>query len=934
MNVGTLALGANNVLANGTQVVVNGGTLALTTRTDTVAGVQLLSGSITGTSGVLTSATDFDLQSGTVTGILGGAVALNKSTGGTVLLSGANTYTGATNVNDGTLRLGAANRIADTSTVTVGNPAIFDLNNFSETVGSVAGGGAITLGSGTLTSGGNGASTTYSGAISGTGGLTKTGAGVLTLSGANTYAGVTTVNGGTLRASGGNAIGDASQVTLANTAGVSLDLANDEAIGNLSGGGTTGGRITLNGGTLTVNETGTTTYSGVASGAGGLVKQGAGALTLAGINTFTGPLTINSGTVALSGGAALVDTGAISLNSGPLQVNTAETIGRLNGAGGTTLTLGAGLTFGDALDATIASTIGGAGTFTKRGTGTVVVAGANSYAGATNINAGTLVAANSTALGTTAAGTTVANGAQLQIAGVNVGAEAVTLNGVGPTGVGSLTGTGTASLAGAITLATDSTIGVPNPGNSLTLNGAVNGARALTQAGPGTVTFAGPVGNSTALDIVHERRHHHDQRRPPPDRRYTSLQWRAGDRTRHHAADDERSHHRERTSQRRFRHAYVHCRYRCGFDAEPAERLRHRRSHRRRFGEFRRCKRVVVRQRERRFAARADVERRHHAERHRCRERYRRCDRARVGRQLLQQRRSFCAECAERTLAGLVHEPDHRQSRWARVRVQAVQRELRRYLARRSRQRFPLLGGPGRSTPTLIGSVTRAYDGTTNAALLPANYAVAGTIDGDTVALNTPLGGTFDDRNVGTSKNVSATGVSIASATNGGAVVYGYQLSGNSANANIGTITPAALTIAATTNSKFYDGTVSAAATPTVTGLLGGDSVASLTEAYADRNVGNGKTLSVATYVINDGNGGNNYTVALINDLTGVIAPAALIGSIAASDKVYDGNVAATITEPRAYRGRRRRRCVLTSAAGRRSRTATSVRPSPLPETV
>ncbi len=114
MNAGTLALGANNVLANGTQVVVNGGTLALTTRSDTVAGVQLQSGSITGTTGVLTSTTDFDLQSGTVTGILGGAVALNKSTGGTVLLSGANTYTGATNVNAGTLRLGAASRIADT----------------------------------------------------------------------------------------------------------------------------------------------------------------------------------------------------------------------------------------------------------------------------------------------------------------------------------------------------------------------------------------------------------------------------------------------------------------------------------------------------------------------------------------------------------------------------------------------------------------------------------------------------------------------------------------------------------------------------------------------------------------------------------------------------------------------------------------------------
>ncbi len=80
---------------------------------------------------------------------------------------------------------------------------------------------------------------------------------MLTLNGANTYTGATTINGGTLRARGGNAIGDASQVTLANTAGASLDLTNDEAIGNLSGGGATGGNVTLNGNTLTVNEAGT-----------------------------------------------------------------------------------------------------------------------------------------------------------------------------------------------------------------------------------------------------------------------------------------------------------------------------------------------------------------------------------------------------------------------------------------------------------------------------------------------------------------------------------------------------------------------------------------------------------------------------------------------------------------------------------------------------
>jgi autotransporter-associated beta strand protein len=53
------------------------------------------------------------------------------------------------------------------------------------------------LGTGTLTTGGNNTSTTYTGIVSGTGGLTKAGTGVFTLSGANTYTGATTINAGT-----------------------------------------------------------------------------------------------------------------------------------------------------------------------------------------------------------------------------------------------------------------------------------------------------------------------------------------------------------------------------------------------------------------------------------------------------------------------------------------------------------------------------------------------------------------------------------------------------------------------------------------------------------------------------------------------------------------------------------------------------------------
>ncbi|PKD39444.1 hypothetical protein CWO84_15400, partial [Methylomonas sp. Kb3] len=86
VNAGTLALGASDVLANTSSLIVNGGTFDLGANSDTVAGVQLLSGSITG-SGTLTSNSTFDVQSGTVSTKLGGTnIGLNKTTAGTVTL--------------------------------------------------------------------------------------------------------------------------------------------------------------------------------------------------------------------------------------------------------------------------------------------------------------------------------------------------------------------------------------------------------------------------------------------------------------------------------------------------------------------------------------------------------------------------------------------------------------------------------------------------------------------------------------------------------------------------------------------------------------------------------------------------------------------------------------------------------------------------------
>jgi autotransporter-associated beta strand protein len=100
-------------------------------------------------------------------------------------------------------------------------------------------------------------------------------------------------------------------------------------------------------------------------------------------------------------------------------------------------------------------------------------------------------------------------------------------------------------------------------------------------------------------------------------------------------------------------------------------------------------------------------------------------------------------------------------------------------------------------------------------------------------------------------------------------------------------ISPAGLTITAATNTKMYDGTTSAAATPTVSGLLGGDSVNLLAESYTDPNAGTGKTLIVSSYSICDGNGGSNYSISFVG-ATGAITPAASISGPTSVDEGSD----------------------------------------------
>ncbi len=189
INGGTVKLLAGNQIGNSATVAISGpGVLNMGAFSDAVAGVQLTGGAITGSGGVLTGNTSaFDLQSGSVSAVLGGSVGLNKTTAGTVTLSGSNTYSGPTNVSAGTLLVSGS--LSASSAVTVG-PAgtLAGGNNLTSTVGTVAAYGTVAPGN------------TGGGALSSIGKLKVTGA--MTLGASGTTAHLAMEIGGTTAGTG------------------------------------------------------------------------------------------------------------------------------------------------------------------------------------------------------------------------------------------------------------------------------------------------------------------------------------------------------------------------------------------------------------------------------------------------------------------------------------------------------------------------------------------------------------------------------------------------------------------------------------------------------------------------------------------------------------------------------------------------------------
>lgn len=137
---GVLELTANSLLfsGSGSLIEVDGGSLVLNATTQTVETVNLLNGSITGTSGSLIS-TSFNVSSGTSSKVLAGAAApLTKSTAGTVTLSAANTYTGATTVDAGVLEVTSTGSISNSSAITVNAGGTLNYSSATARTGAIS----------------------------------------------------------------------------------------------------------------------------------------------------------------------------------------------------------------------------------------------------------------------------------------------------------------------------------------------------------------------------------------------------------------------------------------------------------------------------------------------------------------------------------------------------------------------------------------------------------------------------------------------------------------------------------------------------------------------------------------------------------------------------------------------------------------------------
>jgi autotransporter-associated beta strand protein len=436
---------AGDMSGTGTLTKTGFGTLTLTGANSYTGGTTVMFGRLAGSTmslqGDIANSGEVEFAQaadGTYAGEMSGTGALIKSGDGTLTLTGANSYTGGTLIEAGTLA-GDSNSLQGTI-LNLGTAVVFN----------------------------QAASGAFNGSLFGSGSLVKNGAGTLVLNGPNYYLGGTFITEGTLVGDSTSLLGDISNDGLL----VFQQDTEGYYFGNISGSGTlsklgagtlymfdsvntyTGGtavdegRLVGNAASLQGEIANNATvefaqyedgvYAGAMSGIGAFVKSGTGLLELTGANTYSGGTTVFDGTLR---GTTLSLQGAI--------VNNAT------------------VSFVDAGAATYAGLMSGTGTLAMDGTGTLTLTGANTYSGGTSINSGTVRLGANNAIGS---GTALVMGT-LDLAGFNA-----TIAGLD--GDGSVTlGTGTIDIGW-------------NGSDSL-FEGVISGAGSLVKTGTGTLTLTG-----------------------------------------------------------------------------------------------------------------------------------------------------------------------------------------------------------------------------------------------------------------------------------------------------------------------------------------------------------------------------------------------------------------------------------------------------------
>jgi fibronectin-binding autotransporter adhesin len=413
--------------------------------------------STTGTSTLLFTFSANNLLA-TQSGAISGTGGLTYNSAGTLELTAANTFTGATRAQSGLLNLGNVNALQNSTldmngsdSGTIGFTAA-GTNTY--TLGGLQGSRNLASAANSLSVGGNGASTTYSGGLSSTGSLTKTGTGTLTLSGSNSISGGAAINAGTLALGSAGALGTTGTISFG---GGALQYSASNTTDYSDRFSTAAGQQIA----IDTNGQNVSFASALTSDSGSLTKSGLGTLTLSGSNTYSGGTTVSAGRL----------------------VGTTDS---LQGA----ITNSAAVEFAQAGNGTYAGNMGGSGSLTKSGAGAVTLTGSNAYSGGTTISAGALAVAAIADAGASNIGTS----GPLTLAG----------------GTLDYTGSAAATTARVVDISaanTTSTIGVADPAGRLTLTGKVwNSGTAhpnvvLNKTGAGTLEIAG-AGSNVGTSLV------------------------------------------------------------------------------------------------------------------------------------------------------------------------------------------------------------------------------------------------------------------------------------------------------------------------------------------------------------------------------------------------------------------------------------------------